>query len=291
MAVVTIAMRKKNDKEGVLMSSESAVQPRNWGAGFPGVDLVREVVAVTESELRKLMHDPLEMLSRVVQPAIWILIFAPVFSKLHGIPTGGIRYLDFIVPGILAQGVLFVSVIYGVGLLWERDTGILQKYLVSPASRRALVIGKSLAAGFRNAPQVLVVYALAALASAKIRWNPLWMLAALGLVILGSAMFCTLAMIVACVVKSRERFLGANQLLMLPLFFASNALYPVAMMPGWLQLISNVNPLSYLVDGLRTVMLPGAHPGHGLGVDLLVLVPLLIVFTEISAWLYPRVEY
>lgn len=273
------------------MSSEIAVQPGSWGGGFPGVALVREVAAVTESEVRKLLHDPIEMLSRVVQPAIWILIFAPVFSKLRGIPTGGIRYLDFIVPGILAQGVLFVSVIYGVGLLWERDTGILQKYLVSPASRRALVMGKSLAAGLRNAPQVAVIYALAALASAKIRWNPLSILAALGLVIIGSALFCTLSMIVACLVKNRERFLGANQLLMLPLFFASNALYPVAMMPPWLRLISNVNPLSYLVDALRTVMLPGAISLHGLGVDILVEVPLLVVLTEVSAWLYPRVAY
>jgi ABC-2 type transport system permease protein len=152
-------------------------------------------------------------------------------------------------------------------------------------------MGKSLAAGVRNAPQVLVIYLLAALASAKIRWNPLLILAALGLVIIGSALFCTLSMIVACVVKSRERFLGANQLLMLPLFFASNALYPVAMMPAWLRWISNINPLSYLVDALRTVMLPGAHSLHGVWVDVLVEVPLLIVLTEISAWLYPRVEY
>jgi ABC-2 type transport system permease protein len=273
------------------MSSEVAVQPRAFSRGFPGASLVREVAAVAESEVRKLLHDPLEMLSRVVQPAIWILIFAPVFSKLHGIPTGGIRYVDFIVPGILAQGVLFVSVIYGVGLLWERDTGVLQKYLVSPASRRALVMGKSLAAGLRNAPQVVVIYALAAVAGAKIRWNPLWILATLALVIFGSALFCALSMIVACVVKSRERFLGANQVLMFPLFFASNALYPVAMMPGWLRFISNINPLSYLVDALRTVMLQGSHSVYGLGVDVLVELPLLIVLTEISAWLYPRVEY
>lgn len=80
------------------MSSDIVSPAGTWGSGFPGGSLVREVAAVTESEVQKLLHDPIEMLSRVVQPAIWILIFAPVFSKLHGIPTGNVRYLDFIVP-------------------------------------------------------------------------------------------------------------------------------------------------------------------------------------------------
>jgi ABC-2 type transport system permease protein len=267
------------------------LHPASWNVRVSGENLMRETAAVTESELRKVFHDPTEMLSRVVQPTIWILIFGPVFSKLHGIPTGGIRYVDFIVPGILAQGVLHISVLYGLGLLWERDTGILQKYLVSPASRRALVMGKSLAAGLRNSQQVFVLYGLAALVSAKIRWNPLLMLAALGLVIIGSALFCSLSMIVACLVKGRERFVGANQLLLLPLFFASNALYPVAMMPGWLRVIADINPLSYLVDALRMVMLPGAHSLHGLWVDVLVEVVLLIAVTEVSAWLYAGIAY
>jgi ABC-2 type transport system permease protein len=253
--------------------------------------LGREVAAVTEGELRKLFHDPTEMLSRVVQPAIWILIFAPVFSKLHGIPTGGVRYIDFIIPGILAQGVLYVSVLYGVGLLWERDTGILQKYLVSPASRRALVIGKALAAGLRNMQQVAVLYVLAAIVSAKMLWSPFLILAACGLVVIGSALFCTLSMILACLVKRRERFLGLNQLLMLPLFFASNALYPLALMPAWIRAIADINPLSYLVDALRTVMLPGVHSLHGLWVDILVELTLLVVLTEASARLYARVAY
>jgi ABC-2 type transport system permease protein len=273
------------------MTAEVDVRHASWDVRASGVNLVREIAAVTESELRKVFHDPTEMLSRVVQPTIWILIFGPVFSKLHGIPTGGIRYVDFIVPGILAQGVLHVSVLYGLGLLWERDTGILQKYLVSPASRRALVMGKSLAAGLRNAQQVFVLYGLAALVAAKIRWNPLLILAALGLVIIGSALFCALSMIVACLVRNRDRFVGANQLLLLPLFFASNALYPVAMMPAWLQVIAKLNPLSYLVDALRTVMLPCAHSLNGLWVDVLVEVILLAVMMEASARLYARVAY
>jgi ABC-2 type transport system permease protein len=254
-------------------------------------DFSRVVFAILEGEIRKLLHDPLEMFSRVVQPAVWLLIFAPVFSSLRQIPTGGIRYQDFIAPGILAQGVLLLSVVYGINLLWERDMGLLQKYLVSPASRHALVLGKALAAGVRNAPQVVVIYVLAAIISAKVRWNPLAILAVLSLVILGSALFCTLSLVVACLVKNRERFMSVNQVLTVPLFFASNALYPIALMPNWLRRFTYLNPLSYLVDGLRSAMLSQARSVFGIGVDFAVQICGLTALVLVAARLYPRVEY
>jgi len=254
-------------------------------------DFFRVVFAIIEGEIRKLLHDPLEMLARVVQPAVWLLVFAPVFSSLRQIPTGGIRYQDFIAPGILAQGVLLLSVVYGINVLFERDMGLLQKYLASPASRGALVLGKALSAGVRNAPQVLVIYALAAIISAKVRWNPLAILAVLLLVILGSALFCSLSLVVACLVKNRERLMSINQALTVPLFFASSALYPVALMPTWLRRLTYLNPLSYLVDGLRSAMLSQARSAYGLKVDFAVQVCGLAVLVLLAARLYPRVEY
>jgi ABC-2 type transport system permease protein len=273
------------------MPSELAVQQNAWSEGEPSFGFFRETMAVTQGEVRKLLHDPLEILGRVITPTVWILIFAPIFSGLKLLPTGGIRYVDYIVPGILAQGVLFVSVVYGVGLLWERDLGLLQKFLVSPASRAALVLGKGLAAGLRNVPQILIIYILAAVARVDLRWNILAMIGVLFMVIIGSALFCMMSMLIACILKSRERFLGVNQLLTTPLFFASNALYPLALMPPWLRKLCYFNPMTYIVDGLRTAMLAQAHSSYGLVKDFFIPIPLITILIVLTSWFYPRVEY
>ena len=120
-------------------------------------------------------------------------------------------------------------------------------------------------------------------------FNPWAMLAALGFVGVGGALFSTLSLIVACVAKTRQRFIGINQVLLMPLFFGSNAIYPLQMMPRWLQLISTMNPLTYLVDGLRAVMLRDAHSLYGVGFDALVLSVLLAVLLMVATELYPKV--
>ena len=94
-----------------------------------------QCLTLAEMELRKLRHDPTELLTRAIQPALWLLIFGEVFTRLHAIPTGNISYLDFLAPGILAQSVLFIAIFYGIAVIWERDLGLVHKLLVSPASR------------------------------------------------------------------------------------------------------------------------------------------------------------
>jgi ABC-2 type transport system permease protein len=110
---------------------------------------VEDVLAVAGAEIRKLRHDPMELLSRAVQPTLWLVVFGEVMARLRGVPTGRLSYLDFMAPGILAQSVLFIAIFYGIATIWERDLGILQKLLVSPASRTSLVLGKALSAGVR----------------------------------------------------------------------------------------------------------------------------------------------
>jgi ABC-2 type transport system permease protein len=273
------------------MLSEPVVQPADWVEANPFFDFLRQTMAMVEAELRKLRHDQFELLSRAVQPAIWLVVFGRVFSHLREIPTGGIPYLDFMAPGILAQSVLFVAVFFGVTLIWERDLGILQKFLVSPAYRLALVLGKALSAGIRALPQAAMVYVLALLMGVHVRLNPTAVAAALVFIVLGAAVFSTLSLIIACLVKTRQRFMGVNQLLIMPLFFGSNAIYPLEIMPPWLHRISAMNPLTYMVDALRTVMLSGGHSVYGLGFDLLVQAVLLIVLLGVATKLYPKVIY
>src|SRR5260370_42380360 len=121
----------------------------------------RQTLAVAEADVRKLVHDPVELLMRMVQPVLWLLIFGQVFNRTRAIPTGGISYLDFMSPCILAQSVLFGAIFYGISLILERDLGIVQKFLGSPAPRSALVLGRAISSTGRSLCQMLFVYAIA----------------------------------------------------------------------------------------------------------------------------------
>ncbi|MFJ5110880.1 ABC transporter permease [Streptomyces sp. NPDC088551] len=222
--------------------------------------LPARVVAMCVVELQKLRHDRTELYTRAVQPALWLLIFGETFTRIKAIPTGGIPYIDFLAPGIIAQSAMFIAIFYGIMIIWERDAGILTKLLVTPTPRAALISGKAFASGVKALIQAVVVIVIAAALGVGLTWNPLRLLGVAVVVVLGSAFFSCLSMTIAGIVLTRDRLMGIGQAITMPLFFASNALYPVAIMPGWLQVVSKINPLSYQVDALRGLLL--GTPSH-----------------------------
>ncbi|GAA3769670.1 ABC transporter permease [Streptomyces coacervatus] len=225
----------------------------------PGWQLLpARVFAMCAVELQKLRHDRTELYTRAVQPALWLLIFGQTFTRIKAIPTGGIPYVDYLAPGIIAQSAMFIAIFYGIQIIWERDAGILNKLLVTPTPRSALITGKAFAAGVKSLIQAVVVLIIAALLGVAMTWNPLKLLGVAAIVVLGSAFFSCLSMTIAGIVLNRDRLMGFGQAITMPLFFGSNALYPVSVMPGWLQAISKGNPLSYQVDALRGLLL-GTH--------------------------------
>ncbi len=248
-----------------------------------------QTLAVAEAEVRKLRHDPVELLTRAIQPTLWLLVFGQVMSQLRGISSDGVSYRDFLAPGILAQSVMFIAIFYGISVIWERDSGVLYKYMVSPAPRWALVVGKALGSEVRSLTQASVIWILSALIGVHLRLELGAILGMLVLALLGSAIFVTLSLIIACLVKTRERFMGIGQLLTMPLFFASNAIYPISLMPAWLRVVAHINPLTYLVDGLRTLMLTGGSSAFGLGLDFAVLGLSTLLLVVIAARLYPTI--
>jgi hypothetical protein len=134
---------------------------------------VSKTLAIAELEVRNLRHDWAELITRAVQPVLWLLLFGEVFARARAIPTGGIPHTAFMAPGILAQSVLFVAIFYGIAIIWERDLGVINKFLVSPTPRAALVLGKAVSAGVRAISQAVIIYILAALLGVKIKWDPL----------------------------------------------------------------------------------------------------------------------
>jgi len=250
-----------------------------------------QTFAVAAAEVEKLYHDPLELLTRAVQPVLWLLLFGEVMAQVRGVAPGNIPYLDFLAAGILAQSALFVAIFYGISAIWERDLGVLQRYLVSPAPRSALVLGKALSAGVRALSQAVIVYLLALLLGVALDLNPLHVAGVAAAIILGSGLFATLSLIIACLVKTRERFMGIGQVLTMPIFFASNAIYPLSLMPSWLKVVAHANPLTYEVDVLRTLMLANGTSDFGVLLDFAVLFAFGAVLVAIAARMYGRMGF
>jgi len=255
------------------------------------IDFPTQVYAVAAAEVQKLRHDPVELLTRAVQPVLWLMLFGEVMAQVRGVSPGNMQYLDFLSAGVLAQSVLFVAIFNGISAIWERDLGVLQRYLASPTPRTALVLGKAVSGSVRALCQAVIVYILAFALGVGIDANPLAMMGVVVVIALGAGLFSTFSLIVACIVKTRERFMGIGQVLTMPIFFASNAIYPLSLMPGWLRAVSHVNPLTYEVDALRTLMIADGVSDYGIATDIGILLCITAVLTAIAARLYPRMGY
>jgi ABC-2 type transport system permease protein len=271
-----------------VTSLERAAPPVAWAEPPPAVRFLLDAWTVAEGELRKIAHDPTELLTRAVQPVLWLLVFGQVLAQARAIPTGSLGYMDFLAPGVLAQSALFSAIFFGIAVIWERDLGVLHKYLVSPASRISLVSGKALAGGLRALVQAVVVYIVAAAIGVHLQIGVVQILGVVVVVVLGAAGFATFSLIIACLVRTRERFMGIGQVLTMPLFFASSAIYPIALMPSWLQVVAHLNPLTYQVDALRAMMVVGGTATFPIALDVGVLTFALVVLLLIAGRLYPR---
>ena len=239
------------------------------------------------AELRKLRHDHLDIVTRSVQPLLWLFIFGSALRRNRALAGGFHDYRAYLAPGVMAQGALFIAIFFGLAVIWERDVGQLQRLLATPIPRLAIVLGKSAGAGIRALAQAFVLLAVLAAAGIGIRWNALDILGALLLLVLGTGGFACLSMILASLVRTRERFMGIGQLVMMPLFFASSALYPLSIMPYWLRILARANPLTYEVHGMRDLLI-GVSAGGTLWVDFIVGGVFFAVAAAIAARAYPR---
>jgi ABC-2 type transport system permease protein len=243
--------------------------------------------AMSWAELCKLRHDHLDIFTRSVQPLLWLFIFGTALRRNRALAGGVHDYRAYLAPGVMAQAALFLAIFFGLGVIWERDVGQLQRLLATPLPRLAIVLGKASGAATRALAQATVLLCVIAIARIDLRWSVQGVVGALVLLLLGTASFACLSMVLAALLKTRERFMGIGQLVMMPLFFASSALYPIAIMPAWLRYIARVNPLTYEVHGIRQMLL-GVSQGGTLWLDFLVVCLFFTAMAGFAAKLYPR---
>jgi len=273
----------------------ASAQDAAWSAG--SAELLRPrararrlfegTAAMAQVELRKLRHDNLDIFTRSVQPLLWLFVFGTALEGVRRFGAAGVDYKAFLVPGVMAQAALFISIFFGLAIIWERDAGQLQRLLATPVPRFGIVLGKSSGAGIRALVQALVLLGVVALARIDLVWTVGRVVGALALLVIATGGFACLSMMLAALLKTRERFMGIGQMVAMPLFFASSALYPLAIMPGWLQAVARANPLTYEVHGLRELLL-GVGGTEPLWVDFGVCAAFFLVTASLAAKAYPR---
>jgi ABC-2 type transport system permease protein len=249
----------------------------------PGIvsTFARNALTIAEMEARKIKHSSSELWIRAIQPALWLLVFGEALSAVRELAPPNYGYMAFITPGVLAQSVLFIAIFYGITLVWERDLGLLSKLLASPTPRSSVIVGKALAASIRGIFQAVIIFSLAIIIGTGVRVTVASVAAVTLVVVLLAMCFSGLSMIIASIAKTRERMMGLSQVLTFPLFFASNAIYPTSVMPVWLQVVATLNPLTYGVQGIRSVLLAGSF--SNLPTDLTVLAIFTTVLLAIAS--------
>jgi ABC-2 type transport system permease protein len=253
----------------------------------PLARVVEGTLAMAQAEMRKLRHDHMDIFTRSVQPLLWLFIFGTALRNNHSLTLGTLDYRAYLAPGVMAQAAMFIAIFFGLSVIWERDVGQLQRLLATPLPRSSIVLGKAAGACVRALVQALLLLTVLAVAGIAVRWTVTGVVGTLAMLMLGTAAFACMSMLLAAVVKERERFMGIGQLIMMPLFFASSALYPLSVMPGWLRAIAHVNPLTYEVQALRQ-MLVGVGGNGELWLDFLVVIGFFAVMLLAATRAYPK---
>jgi ABC-2 type transport system permease protein len=214
-----------------------------------GRDL-RAVSIVWRRELLRFQADRLRIVSSLIQPVLFLLVLGTGLSRLagHGLPPG-LSFNTFIYPGVLCMSVLFTSLFSAGSIVWDREFGFLREMLVAPVSRSALVLGKCLGGATVATIQGLVILALAGLV--HVPYNPMLFLTVIGELLLLSFTLTAFGVAVAARITQMQAFMALNQMLVMPLFFLSGALYPLNGLPRWLAIVTRFDPLSYIVDPMR----------------------------------------
>jgi ABC-2 type transport system permease protein len=244
---------------------------------------------VWRRELIRFRRDRLRAITSLVQPVLFLFVLGTGLSSLagRGMPPG-VNFRTFIYPGVLAMSVLFTAIFSAASIVWDREFGFLREMLVAPVSRGAIVIGKCLGGTTVAGFQGVVILVLAGLAG--VPYNPMLMLTLIGEMLLLAFTLTAFGVMIAGRIKQFQAFMAVTQMLVMPLFFLSGALYPLNHLPVWLTVLTRIDPLTYIVDPMRhavfshlslspaatTVLSPGVSWG-GWQVPVLLSVAIVLV--------------
>jgi ABC-2 type transport system permease protein len=223
-----------------------SVPQRSWRSEL------RAIKIVWQRELVRFKSDRLRIVTTLIQPLLFLFVLGAGLNQLSRAGTHGVDLKTFIYPGILCISVMFTAMFSAASIVWDREFGFLREMMVAPIRRSSIVIGKCLGGATVAGFQGLIVIALAGLV--HVPYTPVLLLGIFALQLLLAFTITAFGVMVAVRIKQMQSFMGVMQMIVMPLFFISGALFPVANLPGWLTVLNRIDPLTYAVDPMRRLV-------------------------------------
>lgn len=230
-----------------IASVQSVVVPKG-GLGHE----LRATLVVWEREMIRFRRDLARVASSIVQPLLFLFVLGSGLGSLVQAGAGGVDFKTFLFPGVLSMSVLFTAAFAGISMVWDREFGFLREMLVAPVSTTAILLGKCLGGASVATIQSVVVLVLAGLVG--VPYDPLMMLEIIALLFIMSFMITALGLVLAARVKQVQSAMPLVQMIITPLMFLSGALFPLSRLPDWLAVVVHLNPMTYAVEPVRSVV-------------------------------------
>jgi ABC-2 type transport system permease protein len=248
--------------------------------------MMRAVAILWQRQLKRYVRARARVVGSLGQPLLFLFAlgfgFGPIFARAgHG------NYLDFVVPGVIAMGIIFTGVFGGIEIIFDRQFGFLKETLVAPVPRLVIVLGRTLGGATTALLQGLIVFVVALIAGFRIH-HPLEAPLALLFMALIALVFTAIGTAIGSVLKDIQGFQLIMNFLVLPIFFFSNALFPTSGLPMPLRLVVRFNPLSYGVAGIRSAF--AGQASLGMVSDFVVLGALAALLLALASHLFSRIE-
>jgi ABC-2 type transport system permease protein len=245
------------------------------------MNIIRHSLFMTQRHLRNLLRQPFWVVFTLVQPIIWLLLYGQLFKRVVELPGfHGASYITFLTPGIVVTTAIFAGGWNGMGIIMDLDRGVMDRFLLSPVSRVAIIAGRILSLSTAAMVQSLILIGLGLILGARFDGGVTGILVLLGSAMLIGAAFGALSNALALVARKEESVIGASNMLLLPLTFISPIYMAKGLMPGWMQRASMLNPVTWSVEAGREV-LKGQPDWH----SVLLRLGALAMFAAISGWI------
>ena len=213
---------------------------------------LRAVKIVWKRELIRFRADRLRIVTALVQPLLFLFVLGSGLQQLSSASTHGVDLKTFIYPGILCIAVMFTAMFSAASIVWDREFGFLREMMVAPVRRSSIVVGKCLGGATVASFQGVILICLAG--AVHVPYDPVLILGIFGLQLLLAFSITAFGVMVAARIKQMQSFMGVMQMIVMPMFFISGALFPVANLPGWLAVLNRIDPLTYAVDPMRRLV-------------------------------------
>jgi ABC-2 type transport system permease protein len=213
---------------------------------------LRAMKIVWKRDLIRFANDRIRIVTTLVQPLLFLFVLGSGLQQLSRASTHGVDLKTFIYPGVLCISVMFTAMFSAASIVWDREFGFMREMLVAPVRRSSIVIGKCLGGATVASLQGLIFVVLAG--AVHVPYDPLLILGVLLLQLLLAFSITAFGVMVAARIKQMQSFMGVMQMIVMPMFFISGALFPVANLPGWLTVLNRIDPLTYAVDPMRRLI-------------------------------------